>query len=97
MNSTLLTAFLASVPITMLLVGSAIYFLRSKGIFSLLQFLGAACLFVVVVVHVLEGLALFPVMGWGLEHSPGHYVDLGSAVLGVVLFPTGYLVHSIRG
>jgi hypothetical protein len=28
---------------------------------------------------------LFPVMGWGLPDSPGHYLDLTSAVLGTVL------------
>lgn len=38
---------------------------------------------------------MLPWMGWGLEHSPGHYVDLLGAVLGVTLFPVGYLVDAL--
>jgi hypothetical protein len=30
---------------------------------------------VVVLTHVAEKLDLFPVMGWGLPDSPGHYLD----------------------
>jgi hypothetical protein len=39
---------------------------------------GCGCLAVVV----LERLALLPGMGWGLPASPGHYLDLVSAVAG---------------
>ncbi len=48
---------------------------------------------VVVLTHVSEALHLFPWMQWGLEHSVGHYLDLSGAVLGLTLFPIGYLLH----
>jgi hypothetical protein len=50
----------------------------------------------VALTHVFEALQLFPGMRWGFEHSPGHYLDLSSAVLGLTLFPTGYLLHALR-
>jgi hypothetical protein len=53
-------------------------------------------LVVVVLTHVSETLSLFPWMHWGLEHSAGHYLDLGSAVLGLTFFPVGYLFHALR-
>ncbi len=47
-----------------------------------LQVLGLICLGVVVLTHVAERLHVLPGMGWGLPNSPGHYLDLASAVLG---------------
>ena len=55
--------------------------------------LGTGFLVVVVLTHVAEALHLFPWMHWGQEHSVGHYLDLWSAVLGLTLFPVGYLMH----
>ena len=49
----------------------------------------------VVLTHVSEALQLFPWMHWGGEHSVGHYLDFTSAVLGLTLFPLGYLFHAI--
>jgi hypothetical protein len=49
----------------------------------------------VVLTHVSEALQLFPWMHWGSEHSVGHYLDFTSAVLGLTLFPVGYLFHAI--
>lgn len=60
----------------------------------MLQVVGAGSLVVVIFSHLCEALHLLPWMGWGLEHSPGHYVDLLSAVLGATLFPLGYLVDA---
>lgn len=51
----------------------------------LLAILGVAFLIVVVLTHVAERWHLFPGMGWGLPNSPGHSVDLVSAILGVAL------------
>jgi hypothetical protein len=34
-------------------------------------------------------------MHWGAEESAGHYVDLGSALPGLTLFPIGYLAHAL--
>jgi hypothetical protein len=53
----------------MLFLGSLALFFRGKTVSSLLQFLGAGCLVVVIVTHVFEALHLFPWMHWGLEHS----------------------------
>jgi hypothetical protein len=64
-------------------------------IWRVLQLVGAGCLVVVVLTHVAETLKLFPVMGWGLPTSPGHYLDLVSAVLGCVLLPLGLLGDAI--
>jgi len=50
---------------------------------------GFGCLAVVFLTHIAEKLNLFPVMGWGLPDSPGHYLDLTSAVVGCTLFLVG--------
>jgi len=95
MNVTLLKALVALVPACMLFSGSAVLFLREKAVYSFLQLLGAGCLMVVVLTHVSEALHLFPLMQWGHEHSVGHYLDLSGAVLGLTLFPVGYLLHAL--
>ena len=61
-----------------------------------LQLLGAACLVVVVLAHLFEALHLFPWMNFGHPHSIGRYLDFWSAVLGLTLFPVGYLLHALR-
>jgi hypothetical protein len=79
----------------MLFFGALGWFCRDKTLYSFLQLLGAGCFVIVVLAHISEGLHMFPWMHWGLEHSAGHYLDLSSAVLGLTLFPTGYLLHSL--
>ena len=96
MNITLIKALMALLPAFMLFSGSVVLFVRRKTVCSVLQLLGAGCLIVVVLTHVCEALRLFPWMDWGLEHSAGHYLDLWAAVLGLFLFPVGYLCHSLR-
>jgi hypothetical protein len=54
-----------------------------------LLFLAFVCLVIVVLTHVAERLHVFPSMGWGLPDSPGHYLDLVSAVLGAMLLVAG--------
>src|SRR5438874_7181207 len=95
MNVILLKALMAFVPVGILFAWSLISFLHGKTVCSFLQLLGAGCLVVVVLTHVSEALHLFPWMHWGLEHSAGHYLDLWSAVLGLTLFPVGYLFHAL--
>jgi hypothetical protein len=95
MNITLLKALIASVPASVLLSGSMVLFYKRKTASSLLQVVGAGSLVVVVLAHVSEALHLFPWMGWGQEHSIGHYLDFWSAVLGLTLFPSGYLLHAV--
>jgi len=47
--------------------------------------LGCVCLVVVVLTHVAERWHLLLGMGWGQPDSPGHYLDLLSAVAALVL------------
>jgi hypothetical protein len=95
MNITLLKALVALLPTSVLLSASVVLFFRGKNVSSLLQLLGAGCLAMVVVTHVSEALQLFLWMHWGSAHSVGHYLDFISAVLGLTLFPVGYLFHAI--
>jgi hypothetical protein len=53
---------------------------------------GFVCLAIVVLTHVAEMLNVFPGMGWGLPNSPGHYLDLVSAVLGTMLLIAGIVI-----
>jgi len=94
-NVRLAKALVALVPAGMLFSGSVVLFFRGKTTCSFLQLLGAGCLVVVVLTHLAEELHVFPWMHWGLEHSVGHYLDFWSAVLGVTLFPIGYLLHTL--
>jgi len=68
---------------------------RKVTIWRILQLIGAGCLLVVVLTHVAETFKLFPIMGWGLPTSPGHYLDLISAVLGCTLLALGFLGTAI--
>jgi len=95
MNATLFKALVALVSAGVLFVGSLLLFRRERNLGSFLQLLGAGCLVMVVLAHLCEALHLLPWMHWGLEHSVGHYLDLGSAVLGLTLFPIGYLLHAL--
>ncbi len=96
MNVALLKALIALLPAGMLFSGSAVLFFRGKTGRSFLQLLGAGCLMLVVLTHVSEALHLFPGMHWGAAHSIGHYLDFWSAVIGLALFPLGYLLHALR-
>jgi hypothetical protein len=86
-------------PACLLFSGAVVLSFRGKTESSFLQLLGAGCLMLVVLAHVFEALHLFPSMQRGLSNSVGHYIDLWSAVLGLTLFPVGYLSHAltIRG
>jgi hypothetical protein len=96
MNATFLKALVASLPACVLFSGSVLFFLKRRSMSHFLQLLGAGCLVLVIVAHICEALHLFPGMHWGLEHSIGHYLDFWTAVLGLVLFPTGYLLDALR-
>ena len=95
MDTVLTKALFALAPICVLLSGTAVMFFRKRTLAVLMQLFGAGCLAVVALTHVCEALRLFPGMDWGAEHSVGHYVDLYSAVLGLTLFPAGYLLHAL--
>ena len=61
-----------------------------------LLLLALVCLAIVVFTHVAEWLHLFPGMGWGLPDSPGHYLDLVSAILGFALLIAGMIWISVN-
>jgi hypothetical protein len=90
-----LKSLVALVPASILLLSSVVLFLREKTFACFLLLIGAGCLVVVVLTHVFEAFRVFPSMQWGHEHSVGHYLDFWSAVLGLSLFPVGYLLHSL--
>ena len=52
-----------------------------------------ACLLIVVLTHVAEHWALLPFMGWGLPDSPGHYLDMFSAIAGIGLLLAGLVAR----
>ena len=96
MNNAAVKAFVALIPVCALFTGATIIFVRRKSISSCLQLVGAAGLVAVILTHVFEGLRVFPRMGWGSQHSVGHYLDLLSAILAVALFSLGYLIHAVN-
>jgi len=57
---------------------------------------GGACLVVMVLTHVAEWLHFLPGMGWGLPDSAGHYLDLVSAVSGVILLLAACIVRLLQ-
>jgi uncharacterized membrane protein len=95
MDITLVKPLVALIPACMLFAGSVALLFRCKTVGCILQVLGAGCVVVVVLAHVSGALHLFPSMHWGDERSVGHYLDLSSAVLGITLFPLGYLLHGL--
>ena len=76
--------------IGVLFAGSLVLFARRKSASALLQLLGSGCLALAVVTHVSETFHLFPALHWG-----SHYVGLGTAALGLILFPLGYLGQAV--
>jgi hypothetical protein len=94
MTATLLRSLIAFIPAVMLLFGAALLFRKGRRASSLLQLLGAVSFLLVIFAHICEALQWFPAMGWGQEHTVGHYLDLASATLGATLFPLGYLLHA---
>jgi hypothetical protein len=97
MSAALLKVVVALAPALVLLTGSALLLLRTRAVSSWLQLFGTIGLTVVVLTHVCEMFQLLPWMRWGAPDSIGHYFDLASAVLGLALFPTGYLWHELKG
>lgn len=68
-----------------------------KTAMALTQLVGAAFLLVVIFAHVCEGFGFIPSVGWGRPNTPGHYIDLVSAIAGVILMSIGYLGRRYAG
>jgi len=65
---------------------------RSPG--PMLRLAGSLGFVIVGAAHVCESLHVFPIMGWGEEHSVGHYLDLSGGLFGIVLFPAGVVISA---
>ena len=79
-----------------LFFGSAASFAKERTGWRLMQLSGSFCLVVVVLTHIAEAFHLLPSMGWGLPNSPGHYLDLFSAIIGLTLLALGYVLARRR-
>jgi len=79
-----------------LFLGSVVSFARERTGWRSVQLFGSFCLVVVVLTHVAEALHLLPGMGWGLSNTRGHYLDLCSAIIGLILLPVGYVLARRR-
>jgi hypothetical protein len=83
----ILAALALTVPV---FVGCVYIWRREKTGPSLIQLLGAIGVTVVVLTHIAEAFHVFRWMRWGEPDSAGHYLDLVSAVVAVILLPLGY-------
>jgi hypothetical protein len=79
-----------------LFLGSLVSFARERTGWRSVQLFGSFCLVVVVLTHVAEAFHLLSGMGWGLPNTPGHYIDLSSAILGLILLPLGHALARRR-
>jgi hypothetical protein len=87
--TTLSKAILAGSVVIILIAYAITVLRRTKQLWSGLLFLGAVLFMIAVLTHVAEALHLWPSMRWGEPASPGHHLDLASAVLGLVLVVVG--------
>jgi hypothetical protein len=95
MNIALLKVLGALLPVSLLLFGSVLLFLREKGAFRLFQAIGAGAMLLGVLTHLFEVSRMFPATQWGRQHSAGHYLDFCGAVAALTLFPAGYLLQAL--
>jgi hypothetical protein len=68
---------------------------RSPWSAGILTAFGVACLVVAVLTRASEVHHLLPWMGWGFKHSAGHYLNLVSSILGIVLASSGFLLRKV--
>ena len=81
--------------VALLVAVSAIRAIREPTPAAVLQLSGAGLLLVMVLTHFAEALSVLPQMGWGRPNTPGHYLDLVSAVAGMVLVVAGISLRVI--
>ena len=93
----LLRSLILLIPACMLLVGAVTLFSRSRTAWLFLQLISGAGVAIVAIAHLFEALNILPWMEWGRANSAGHYLDLLGAVLGIVFFPIGYVLHALTG
>jgi hypothetical protein len=91
----IIKSMIALMPVSLLFCGSVVLFRTAQSMWAALQLIGSTFLAIIVLVHIGEALNIFHWMHWGLEDSIGHYIDLGSALLGLTLFPIGYCLYAL--
>jgi hypothetical protein len=89
------TLFAIGVVVIGLFASSIVSCVRERTSWRFVHLSGALCLVVVVLTHLAETLGWLPDMGWGVSNSPGHYLDLVCAALGLILFPLGYFAQAL--
>jgi len=82
---TLIIAIALLIPVAVLLAGSLYSLLKKRSLPAILRLVGASLLLIVIAAHICEAMGWLATMGWGLPNSPGHYLDLSSAALGMAL------------
>ena len=82
--------------VAIIAVLSTIRLIRQPTLASVLQFLGSVFLIIMVLTHIAEAFSLVPQMGWGQPNTAGHYLDLASAIGGVVLLVAGVSLRAFR-
>ncbi|MGH8202812.1 MAG: hypothetical protein ACREVO_21000 [Steroidobacteraceae bacterium] len=87
---------IVSGAVTLLVVFSTLSITRKPTLPAIVQLLGAILLVVVVLTHIAETLRLLSEMGWGRPATPGHYLDLISAIGGVTFLVTGYWLRRFK-
>ncbi len=92
MSPTLAKAVIALVLMGSVCVVTGRAFVRTRATGSLLELIGAAGLAMLGITHLCEGLHVLPWMRWGIEGGPGHYLNVVSLVIGVILLPAGYVL-----
>lgn len=82
--------------VVVLCIVSFLGFLRHRHQAEVVQLFGSALLLVMVLTHVAEHFRLLLTMHWGSSDSPGHYLDLTSAVGGVALLCGGFAMKLVN-
>jgi hypothetical protein len=92
MNAILGKAILVVVLMGSVCVITGRTYVRTRATGALLEAIGAAGLAMLGVTHLCEGLHILPWMRWGIDGSPGHYLNLASVAIGLTLLPIGYVL-----
>jgi len=83
-----------AVPVFLIFRASLIAFFRWRSLAAGLRAVGSGFLVIIVLAHVCETFRLLRWMNWGQQHSPGHYLDLASAIVGPILLLVGHVLAS---
>jgi len=83
-----------SIALTLCVAAGSALVRRRSGSAAFLT-AAAVCFVVVALVHLFEGLRLFPAAGWGQPRSVGHYLDLVSAILGLTFLMAAFVTETV--